>query len=312
MTDSIDTTIPTPTTTENPTPTTGLAAAAVHPLRKRRPWWVALTKQRLALTGIILIGIFIIIALVLPVFAPYGPTEQIPTARLAAPSWDHPFGGDMFGRDVMTRLIYGARVSFQVGIIAVGISAIIGTLLGMAAGYHGGLVDSLITLLGDVMYSFPAILLAIAMMTALGKSLTNVMLAIGIVNAPSFMRIVRGAVLAVRHTTYVESAHAIGADDWRIIRQHIFPNITAPLIVHASLNFATAVLSEASLSYLGLGNPPPNPSWGGMVSESYGQLQIAPWAAVFPGIAIGLTVLGFNLVGDGLRDALDPRLRNLD
>ncbi|MBA3274774.1 MAG: ABC transporter permease, partial [Chloroflexia bacterium] len=162
----------------------------------------------------------------------------------------------------------------------------------------------------DVLFAFPTILLAIAIMTALGNSLTNVMIAIGLVNAPSFMRVVRGSVLSVRKSTFVESAVVAGAAPPAIMARHIFPNITAPLIVHGSLNFAFAVLAEASLAFLGLGNRPPSPSWGSMVSSSYSVLQLAPWAAIFPGLAIALTVLGFNLLGDGLRDALDPKLRH--
>jgi peptide/nickel transport system permease protein len=234
----------------------------------------------------------------------------MPADRLQAPSGSHLFGTDQFGRDILSRLLYGARISFQVGVIAVGISAVIGVVLGMVAGYFGGVIDSIISLLMDVLFAFPTILLAIALMTMLGNSLANVMIAIGVVNAPTFMRVVRGSVLSVRQTTYVESAHSVGAGTGRIMRYHVFPNITAPLIVHASLNFAAAVLTEASLSYLGLGNRPPSPSWGSMVSDSYGMLQLAPWAAVVPGVAIGITVLGFNLLGDGLRDALDPRLRS--
>jgi peptide/nickel transport system permease protein len=195
-------------------------------------------------------------------------------------------------------------------VIAVGISAVIGIAIGLVAGYFGGWIDSVASLLMDVLYSFPTILLAIAIMAMLGNSLTNVMIAIGIVNAPTFMRVVRGAVLSVRRTTYVEAAISVGGTTPRVMWRHVLPNVTAPLIVHASLNFAFAVLAEASLAFLGLGNRPPSPSWGSMVSSSYGFLQLAPWAAIFPGVAIALTVLGFNLLGDGLRDALDPRLRN--
>jgi peptide/nickel transport system permease protein len=197
-----------------------------------------------------------------------------------------------------------------VGVIAVGISALIGIVLGMLAGFFGGWLDNVITLFMDVLFAFPTILLAIAIMTALGNSLTNVMIAIGLVNAPSFMRVVRGSVLSVRNSTFVESAVVAGAPPPTIMARHIFPNITAPLIVHGSLNFAFAVLAEASLAFLGLGNRPPSPSWGSMVSSSYSVLQLAPWAAIFPGLAIALTVLGFNLLGDGLRDALDPKLRH--
>lgn len=294
------------------TPAPSGLKTAGRPPKGRRRWWQALLRQKLALTGALIVGFFLLIAVIGPFVAPYGPTEQIPTARLQPPSMAHPFGSDEFGRDVLSRLLYGARISFQVGIIAVGISALIGIVLGMIAGYFGGWLDSLISLFMDVLFAFPTILLAIALMTMLGNSIGNVMIAIGVVNAPTFMRVVRGSVLSVRDATYIESAVSAGASATTILRRHVFPNITAPLIVHASLNFATAVLSEASLAYLGLGNKPPSPSWGSMVSASYGFLQLAPWAALFPGLAIGLTVLGFNLLGDGLRDALDPRLRSSD
>lgn len=279
-------------------------------ISRRRGLLSVLLHQRLALTGAVLIGFFAIVALIGPFVVPHGPTEQFSGKQLTPPSGAYPFGTDEFGRDILSRLAYGARISFQVGIVAVGIAATIGIVLGLIAGYVGGWVDTILTLLMDVLFAFPTILLAIAIMTALGNSLTNVMIAIGLVNAPAFMRVVRGATLSVRRTTYVESAVAIGASTPRIMARHIFPNITAPLIVHASLNFAFAVLAEASLAFLGLGNKPPSPSWGSMVSASYGVLQLAPWAAIFPGVAIALTVLGFNLLGDGLRDALDPRLRN--
>lgn len=287
----------------------GLAAAQTK-VRKQRTWWQVLVKQRLALAGLIIITFFLLMALVGPHFAPYTPTEMDPANSRQAPSAAHWFGTDEFGRDIFTRLLYGARISFQVGVISVGIAATIGILLGMVAGYFGGWLDSIISLLMDVLFAFPTILLAIALMTALGDGITNVMIAIGLVNAPAFMRVVRGSVLSVRNTTYVESAVSVGASSSTILSRHVFPNVTAPLIVHSSLNFATAVLAEASLAYLSLGNKPPSPSWGSMVSTGYTILQIAPWAALFPGLAIGLTVLGFNLLGDGLRDALDPRLRN--
>lgn len=278
--------------------------------RKQRTWWQVLFKQRMALSGLIIIGFFLLMAIFGPLLAPYTPTEMAPAASRQAPSMQHWFGTDEFGRDIFTRLLYGARISFQVGVISVGIAAGFGIVLGMVAGYFGGWLDNIITLLMDVLFAFPTILLAIALMTALGDGITNVMIAIGLVNAPAFMRVVRGSVLSVRNTLYVESAVSVGATSNTILRHHVFPNVTAPLIVHASLNFATAVLAEASLAYLSLGNKPPSPSWGSMVSTGYTILQIAPWAALFPGIAIGLTVLGFNLLGDGLRDALDPRLRN--
>ena len=275
-----------------------------------RGLWSGVLRQKLAVIGLVIVGFFAIVALVGPIFAPNGETEQFAEYRLQGPSDEFWFGNDEFGRDIFSRLLYGARISFQVGVIAVGISALIGIMIGMLAGYFGGWLDNIATLLMDVLYSFPTILLAIAIMAMLGNSLANVMIAIGIVNAPTFMRVIRGAVLSVRRTTYVEAAISVGSPTSRVMMRHVLPNVTAPLIVHASLNFAYAVLAEASLAFLGLGNRPPSPSWGSMVSSSYGFLQLAPWAAIFPGVAIALTVLGFNLLGDGLRDALDPRLRN--
>jgi peptide/nickel transport system permease protein len=288
----------------------GLAGGRVERVSTRPGLVSILLHQKLALTGITIVGFFVIVAIVGPFFAPHGATEQFPGEQLQGPSAGFRFGTDEFGRDVLSRLIHGARISFQVGVISVGISAVIGVVLGMLAGYLGGWVDNVITLLMDVLFAFPTILLAIAIMTALGNSITNVMIAIGLVNAPSFMRVVRGSVLSVGKSTFVESAVVAGASPSVIMGRHIFPNITAPLIVHGSLNFAFAVLAEASLAFLGLGNKPPSPSWGSMVSSSYSVLQLAPWAAIFPGLAIALTVLGFNLLGDGLRDALDPKLRH--
>ena len=273
--------------------------------------WASIRQQRLAMTGLILVGLFLLVALIGPYIAPYGPTEQAITDALQPPNSKHWLGTDDFGRDIFSRLLYGARISLEVGVVAVGIAGTIGILLGLLAGYVGGWVDNVLTLLMDVIFAFPAILLAIAIISLLGNNLTNAMVAIAIVYMPTFMRVVRGATLSVRHTAYVESAVALGAATPRILGRHIFPNITAPLIVHSSLVFAFAVLAEASLAFLGLGNKPPSPSWGSMVSASYGFLRLAPWAAIVPGVAIALAVLGFNLLGDGLRDALDPRSRSL-
>jgi peptide/nickel transport system permease protein len=276
---------------------------------RRATIWQSIRRQRLALTGAILVTFFAIVAVIGPAIAPHGPTEQIIADRLQPPAGKYLLGTDEFGRDIYSRLLYGARISFQVGAIAVGIAGTLGILLGLVAGYVGGWVDNILTLLMDIVFAFPAILLAIAIISLLGNNLTNAMVAIAIVYTPTFMRVVRGATLSVRHTAYVESAVALGASTPRILFAHVFPNITAPLIVLASLNFAFAVLAEASLAFLGLGNKPPSPSWGSMVSASYGFLQLAPWAAIVPGVAIALAVLGFNLLGDGLRDALDPRMR---
>ena len=241
--------------------------------------------------------------------APYSFSTQHIRDRLQPPSSTYLFGTDEFGRDILSRLLFGAGISFEVGIISVGISGVAGVILGLLAGYVGGWVDAILTLCMDVLFAFPAVLLAIAIMAMLGSSLPNVMLAIGIVTTPTFMRLVRGSTLTLRKSSYVEAAVSLGAPTPRLLARHIFPNLTAPLIVLASLNFAFAVLTEASLAFLGLGNKPPSPSWGSMVSSSYGFLETDPWPTLIPGIAIALAVLGFNLLGDGLRDALDPRLR---
>jgi peptide/nickel transport system permease protein len=286
-----------------------LAALIQRPVR-RPTLWSSIRRQRLAMTGLIIVGIFAIVAIFGPFVAPYSPTEQFTQDSLVSPNSTYWLGTDIYGRDILSRLLHGARISFEVGVIAVGLAGSLGVVFGMVAGYFRGWTDSILVLLMDVVFAFPAILLAIAIITVLGNNLTNVMVAIAIVYMPTFMRVVRGAVFSVRNTAYVEAAVSIGAPTPRVLIRHIFPNITAPLIVHASLNFAFAVLAEASLAFLGLGNKAPAPSWGSMVSEGYGFLQTAPWAAIVPGTAIAVTVLGFNLLGDGLRDALDPRLRS--
>ena len=278
-------------------------------LRPRRHWVHALLRQRLALTGLCLVGCFVVMAIVGGWVAPYSFSAQHVRDRLQPPSGAYLLGTDEFGRDILSRLLFGAGISLQVGVISVGLSGITGTLAGLLAGYVGGWLDALLTLVMDVLFAFPAILLAIAIIAMLGSSLPNVMLAIGIVTTPTFMRVVRGSTLSLTRMTFVEAAISLGAPTPRVLARHIFPNLTAPLIVLASLNFAFAVLTEASLSFLGLGNKPPSPSWGSMVSSSYGFLEQDPWPTLFPGLAIALAVLGFNLLGDGLRDALDPRLR---
>ena len=278
---------------------------------RRNSFWRVIARQRLALTGIILVAFFGIIAIIGPYVAPHGKTEQFSGQRLKPPSREFLLGTDEFGRDVFSRLLFGARISFQVGFIVVGIAASVGVIFGIIAGYRGGWTDNSITLISDIVFAFPAVLLAIAVITMLGNNLTNAILAISLVYIPPFVRIVRGSTLTVRSTAYVEAARSIGASTPRLLSRHIFPNITAILIVQASIAFALAILSEAALAFLGLGNKAPEPSWGSMVSGSYGYLQISAWPAIAPGVAIALTVLGFNLLGDGLRDALDPRLRNM-
>jgi peptide/nickel transport system permease protein len=241
--------------------------------------------------------------------APYDPMAMDFTARFAPPSWAHPFGTDDFGRDVFSRVLYGAAVSFQVAFIAVGISGLAGVALGLTAGYRGGWVDEVIMRAMDVLFAFPAVLLAITVMAILGRGVENAMIAIAIVYAPIFARVTRGAVISVRDREFVLAARALGQSQLRIMLRHVLPNALGPIIVQTSLSLAFAILAEAALSFFGLGTQPPDPSWGRMLSEGRGFLQQAPWMGIFPGLAIMVSVLGFNTLGDGLRDVLDPRFR---
>jgi peptide/nickel transport system permease protein len=267
--------------------------------------------NRLAFMGAVIILLLILLALVGPTLSPHDPIDIDMEARLEPPSLEHPFGTDDFGRDVLSRVLSGAWVSLQVGIIAVSISMVVGVLLGAISGYYGGWLDEVTMRLMDVLFAFPAILLAIAILAALGPGIRNAMIAIGIVYTPIFARITRGSVLTVREQVYVKAARAIGCRDRRILFLHILPNVMAPIIVETTLSLAFAILAEAALSFLGLGTQPPDPSWGRMLSESRGFIQDAPWLGFFPGLAIMFTVMGFNFLGDGLRDALDPRMKQV-
>lgn len=240
---------------------------------------------------------------------PYDPSAQVWEQALQGPSGAHWLGTDEFGRDLLTRIIYGGRISLVVGFLAVGIAAGIGVPLGLISGYTGGWLDVTVMRVMDVLLAFPAILLAIAIVGALGPGLRNAIVAVGIVGIPAFARVVRGAALVIRAQDYVEAARAVGAGSGRILTRHIFPNATAPVIVQATLSVGGAILASAGLSFLGLGVQPPTPDWGGMLASGREFMLQAWWIATFPGVAIMLTVLGFNLVGDALRDLLDPRLR---
>ncbi len=264
--------------------------------------------------GLVLAGGSIVLLLgVLAAFgaalAPYDPLAMDFTARFAPPSLTHPFGTDDFGRDLFSRVLYGARVSVQVAFIAVGISGVVGVTLGVTAGYLSGWVDEVIMRLMDVIFAFPAVLLAITVMAILGRGVENAMIAIAIVYAPIFARVTRGAVISVRDREFVTAARALGQGHVRIMFMHVLPNALGPIIVQTSLSLAFAILAEAALSFFGLGTQPPDPSWGRMLSEGRGFLGQAPWMGIFPGLAIMVSVLGFNLLGDGLRDVLDPRWR---
>lgn len=271
--------------------------------------WRRLRRNRAALAGLLLVGFFAVLAVLAPVAAPYDPISQDLDARLLPPSRQHWLGTDDLGRDLLSRIIYGGRVSLMVGIVSVGIALVAGTVLGLLAGFYAGWLDSVTMRAMDIMLAFPATLLAIFIVGIRGPGLNNAMLAIGVINIPIFARIVRGSVLRVRHEEFVDAARALGASQSRIIGRHILPNSLAPIIVQATLGFGAAILEAAGLSFLGLGAQAPTPEWGAMLTNTREFLRDAPWAATFPGIAILLTVVGFNLLGDGLRDALDPRLR---
>jgi len=241
--------------------------------------------------------------------APYDPMAMNFAERFAPPSWSHPFGTDDFGRDILSRILFGAAISFRVAVIAVGISGVAGVGFGLLAGYFGGWLDELIMRVMDILFAFPAVLLAITVMAILGRGVENAMIAIAIVYSPIFARVTRGAVISVRDREFVTAALALGQNRMRIMLGHILPNALGPIIVQTSLSLAFAILAEAALSFFGLGAQPPEPSWGRMLAEGRGFLQLAPWMGIFPGLAIMLTVLGFNTLGDGLRDVLDPRFR---
>lgn len=277
------------------------------------PWreaWRSFSKNKMALVGAIIVLFFILIAIFAPVLAPEGINEQKLNERLLPPSSEHWLGTDDFGRDIFSRILFGARISLWVGFLAVVGSAIVGSLLGIVSGYYGKWVDVIISRIFDIMLAFPSILLAIAVVAVLGPSLRNALIAIAIINIPNFGRLIRSKVLSVKQEEYVMAAKAIGMKDSRILFQHILPNSMAPIIVQGTLAIATAIIEAAALSFLGMGAQAPQPEWGKMLSDSRMYLLQAPWTMIFPGLAIMLTVLGFNLMGDGLRDALDPRMKN--
>lgn len=275
---------------------------------KRRSVWREFRRNRAALFGVAVLATMALVAIFAPFIAPYDPILDFDQPLLPIGAKGHPLGTDDYGRDIASRLIYGARVSLQVGIIVVGIAGSIGTVLGLLAGYLGGWTDTVIMRTVDIAYSFPFFILAIAIMAILGPSLHNAMIALAATNWVPYARLVRGEVLVVKQKEYVHAAEAIGASNLRIIFLHILPNCLAPIIVQATLGVGGAILSATSLSFLGLGAQPPTPEWGAMLSEGKNFLRLAPHLTIVPGLAIALTVLSLNLIGDGLRDALDPRL----
>ncbi|QUG42802.1 ABC transporter permease [Psychrobacillus sp. INOP01] len=277
------------------------------------PWrdaWRSFRKNKGALAGAGIVLFFVFLAFFGPWLAPQGINDQLLTDRLKPPSGQYWFGTDDFGRDIFSRIIHGARISLVVGFFSVIGSVVVGSILGIVAGYYGKWIDMIISRIFDIMLAFPSILLAIAVVSVLGPSLQNALIAIAIINIPNFGRLIRSKVLSIKEEEYITSAKAIGMRDIRILFSHILPNSMAPVIVAGTLAIASAIIEAAALGFLGLGAQAPAPEWGKMLADARMYLRNAPWTMIFPGLAIMLTVVGFNLMGDGLRDALDPKMKN--
>lgn len=266
-----------------------------------------LAKNKAAIAGAIIVLLFVILAALAPLIAPYDPKLPDMSKKLETPSGEHWLGTDDKGRDILSRLLFGARISLMVGILSTVLGAFVGIILGIVSGYYGRWIDSLIMRICDVLLAFPGILLALAIVSILGSSTTNVIIAVAFFAVPTFARIVRGSTLTVKKLEYIDAIRAMGATDFRIIFKHIFPNIVSPIIVQATLYIASAIITASALSFLGMGTQPPTPEWGTMLSDGRSYVSYAPHLTLFPGIAILLVVIGFNLFGDGLRDALDPK-----
>ncbi|AWP75425.1 ABC transporter permease [Bordetella bronchiseptica] len=284
-----------------------IASAGMAAPRRANRSWGKFRRNRIAMLGALIVLAFVVLALLAPWVASHDPFQTSFMTIRKAPSAAFWMGTDELGRDIFSRMVYGARASLMAGMVSVLIALAVGVSFGLAAGYFGGWTDSVISRATEALLAIPFLILAIALAAFLGPSLTNAMIAIGVSAAPKFIRLTRGQVLAVKNEDYVQSARALGASDLRIIGRHVFPNVMPPLIVQATITIATAIIAEASLSFLGLGLQPPNPSWGSMLNTAKNFMTQAPWMSIFPGSAIFLVVLGFNLLGDGLRDALDPR-----
>lgn len=288
------------------------APSRVTPRRRSKTRRLATLARRkpLGAMGAGLMLLLVLVALLAPLLAPHDPYESISGARLLAPSFSHPMGTDNLGRDLLSRIIYGARISLMIGVLAGALGTLGGLVVGLVSGYAGGWVDNLIQRIVDSLMAFPGLILALALVATLGPSLRNVMIAIAVGAVPNTSRVIRGAVLAAKQEDYVSAARALGAPGWRIAVRHIVPNVMAPVLILASVGFGVSIIAEASLSFLGLGAQPPTPSWGVMLSgPSRRFMTDAPWMAIFPGLAISLVIFGINVFGDALRDILDPRLR---
>lgn len=291
------------------------AAGLERPVTEGRSRWretlsIVLT-NRLAAVGLMILATLLLTAAFADVVAPYAVNEQDLSRRFEPPSWQHLFGTDEFGRDLFSRIVQGSRVSLQVGAVAVGFSLVIGTFIGLISGYRGGWLDTVLMRSMDVLFSFPVVLLAIALVAVFGPSLRNTMAAVAVVFVPIFARVVRGSALSVSQDLHVRAVRSLGAGDLRIVLRHVLPNVAAPVIVQTSLSLAFAILIEAALSFVGVGVQPPDPAWGLMLSDAQRYQAQGWWLSVFPGAAIFFTVMAFNLVGDGLRDALDPQQRSV-
>ncbi|PRD14775.1 glutathione ABC transporter permease GsiD [Pantoea coffeiphila] len=290
------------------------ALPTISPDSLRTPWrefWRRFRRQHLAMAAAIFIVLLVVVAAFAPLLAPFDAENYFDYDRLnEGPSMLHWFGVDALGRDIFSRVLLGARLSLVAGVFSVAVGAAIGTLLGLLAGYYEGWWDRIIMRICDVLFAFPGILLAIAVVAVLGNGMSNVILAVAIFSIPAFARLVRGNTLVLKHLTYIESARSIGAPDWVIILRHILPGTLSSIVVYFTMRIGTSIISAASLSFLGLGAQPPTPEWGAMLNAAQADMVMAPHVAIFPSLAIFLTVLAFNLLGDGLRDALDPKLKH--
>ena len=288
------------------------AADAMVTERVRTPWsefWRKFKRQKVALVAGGFVVVLVVLAILAPWIVPYDAETFFDYDTLSSPpSWKHWFGADPLGRDIFSRLLMGSRISLTAGFVSVAVGAIVGTLLGLVAGYYEGWWDRTIMRLCDVLFAFPGILLAIAIVAILGSGMANVIIAVSIFSIPTFARLVRGNTLSLKHLTFIESARSIGATDATIVLRHIFPGTISAVVVYFSMRIGTSIITAASLSFLGLGAQPPTPEWGAMLNEARSELMTAPHVALFPALAIFLTVLAFNLLGDGLRDALDPKI----
>lgn len=291
--------------------TAATAAVALAP-EVRTPWtefWRKFKKQRVAVIAGCFVALLVALAIAAPWIVPYDAENFFDYDKLnAAPSLQHWFGVDPLGRDIFSRILMGARISLTAGFVSVAVGAVVGTALGLLAGYYEGLWDRIIMRICDVLFAFPGILLAIGIVAILGGGMMNVIIAVAIFSIPTFARLVRGNTLALKHLTFVEAARSIGASDWTVVTRHIFPGTIPAVVVYFSLRIGTSIITAASLSFIGMGAQPPTPEWGAMLNEARADMMTAPHVALFPSLAIFLTVLAFNLLGDGLRDALDPKL----